>query len=308
MENINFIAVDFETATALRSSICEVGITIVQKGQITISKNWLVQPPNNEYDVFNIYIHGITPEETKNAPLFSEVWQDIFHFLNNQTIIAHNTGFDMYALRDVLDYYNISYPNFDFYCSYRVSKYIFNDCYSYSLPIICNHIGVKMTTHHRAKDDSRACAELFLKCLQEIDCHEINSLEDIFNFKKGYFGKSVFRPQLANPRLANKQLVSQIVGDPSKFEEGNIFFDKNVCFTGTCQYGIRANLLQKIADIGGHPVNSVTKNTDYLIVGQQDYRVVGDSGMSSKQRKALDMREKGLDIQILSEEEFLKNI
>ena len=57
-----------------------------------------------------------------------------------------------------------------------------------------------------------------------------------------------------------------------------------------------------------HPVDSITKNTDYLIVGQQDYRVVGDSVMSSKQRKAFELKDKGLGIQILSEEEFIKNI
>lgn len=308
MENVNFIAIDFETATSLRSSICEIGITVVEKGKIAESKSWLVQPPNNEYDGFNIYIHGITPEETENAPSFSNVWMEVLPYLNNKTVIAHNTGFDMYALRDALTYNNITFPNFKFYCSYRVSKYIFDDCYSYSLPIICNHVGIKMTTHHRAKDDSKACAELFIKCLRKIDCQNIDSLENIYNFKKGYFEESVFKPQLSNPKLSTKLQVSSIIGDPSKFEEGNIFFDKSVCFTGTCQYGIRAELLQRIANIGGHPSNSVTKTTDFLIVGQQDYRVVGESGMSSKQRKAFDLKEKGVDIQILSEEEFLRNI
>lgn len=48
--------------------------------------------------------------------------------------------------------------------------------------------------------------------------------------------------------------------------------------------------------------------TEVLVVGQQDYRVVGDSGMSNKQNKAFQLLEKGQDIEILSESEFLSRI
>ena len=44
------------------------------------------------------------------------------------------------------------------------------------------------------------------------------------------------------------------------------------------------------------------------IVGQQDYRVVGDDGMSSKQEKAIKLIEKGSTLEILSEDDFLKNL
>ena len=66
--------------------------------------------------------------------------------------------------------------------------------------------------------------------------------------------------------------------------------------------------MQKVKDVGGIPTDSVTKKTDVLVVGQQDYRVVGDSGMSNKQKKAMDLLAKGQDIEILSEAEFLSRI
>ena len=65
---------------------------------------------------------------------------------------------------------------------------------------------------------------------------------------------------------------------------------------------------QIIVTIGGTPGDSVRKDTDFLVVGQQDYRIVGDSGMSSKQRKAIDMVNKGHSIEVISEEDFLKNL
>ena len=63
-----------------------------------------------------------------------------------------------------------------------------------------------------------------------------------------------------------------------------------------------------MAEVGGIPTDNVTAKTDVLVVGQQDYRVVDDSGMSGKQKKALQLLEKGKDIEILSETEFLSRI
>jgi len=68
----------------------------------------------------------------------------------------------------------------------------------------------------------------------------------------------------------------------------------------------RKDAWQRIADIGGTPVDGINKQTDYLVVGQQDYRYVGDEGISGKQKKAIAMVEKGHHIEILSEAEFLK--
>ena len=65
---------------------------------------------------------------------------------------------------------------------------------------------------------------------------------------------------------------------------------------------------RSLTEVGGIPTDSVTAKTDVLVVGQQDYRVVGDSGMSGKQKKALQLLEKGKDIEILSETEFLSRI
>lgn len=43
-DEINFIAIDLETATSDRSSICQIGITEVVHGIPQKPKSWLVQP------------------------------------------------------------------------------------------------------------------------------------------------------------------------------------------------------------------------------------------------------------------------
>lgn len=43
MNEINFVAIDFETATGSRASICEAGICVVREGKVVEKKSWLVR-------------------------------------------------------------------------------------------------------------------------------------------------------------------------------------------------------------------------------------------------------------------------
>ena len=275
-EKINFVAIDLETATSDRSSICQFGITEVVHGIPQKPKSWLVQPEGNIYDSMNIWIHGITPEDTKNSPSFPDVWKEVLPYLQGKIVVAHNTSFDMYALRDAFDKYKIEYPSFDYFCSLRIARYVIKGCYSYSLDVVLNYLG-------------------------------------IYNFHRGTFAPYSFKAHLQNRKhypnyYQYKDLIKDLEDHPELVDEGNYFYGKSVCFTGKTQYATRKVLLQKVKNIGGIPMDSVTSNTNILVVGQQDYRVVGVDGMSSKQKKALKLLEKGYDIEILSETEFINRI
>jgi DNA polymerase-3 subunit epsilon len=308
---MNFVAFDIETATLKRSSICQIGITEVIDGVPQQPKSWLVQPEGNDYDPMNIWIHGITPDDTKNSPSFPEVWKEVYPYLQGKTVVAHNTSFDMYALRDAFDLYNMDYPTFDYFCTLRIARYIIKGCYSYSLNVVLDHLNIEFEGHHRADCDSLGCAKVLLKCL-ELDGSSLNELEEKYNFHRGKFDKDLFIPHLAkdkyNPNSSYKAFIEKIQVDESNVDTSNYFYGKTVCFTGVCQYGVRKDLLLKVAQVGGIPTNSVTSKTDVLVVGQQDYRVVGEDGMSSKQEKAYKMLQDGKDIEILSETEFLSRI
>lgn len=305
----NFVAIDSETATSLRSSICEIGIAVVEDGEVKETKSWMVQPPGNAYDYPNILVHHIRPEDTADSPSFAEVWPEVAPYLEGQTVVAHNTSFDMYALRDALDENGLDYPTFRHICSCRLSRTLIPGCYNYRLPTVCEAIGFQMGQHHRGGSDAEAAAHVFLACLERAGVKTVEELEEKYHFTCGSFSPGAFVPQKAKSQTSGRKIVvKDIVGDPSKINEGNYFFDKEVCFTGTCSFHTRAEMLQWIADIGGIPANSITKRTQVLVVGQQDYRVVGDIGMSGKQRKAMALRDAGQDIEILSESESLQMI
>ncbi|MEQ9009478.1 MAG: exonuclease domain-containing protein, partial [Ekhidna sp.] len=103
----SFSALDFETATWNPSSVCQIGIVRMEDGKVVEKVNKLIQPPKNEYFYKNIEVHGIKPDDTKDAPFFEEVWFDVRHLIEDQVVVAHNADFDVNCLRSSLAYYDL---------------------------------------------------------------------------------------------------------------------------------------------------------------------------------------------------------
>ena len=66
---MQFLALDFETATPAMDSPCELGIAVVRDGVVSEVRNWLIKPPQwPHFSPFNMAVHGIRPEEVADAP------------------------------------------------------------------------------------------------------------------------------------------------------------------------------------------------------------------------------------------------
>ena len=176
MNNINFIAIDFETATPKRASICEAGICVVKAGTIVETKSWLVRPEDNLYSYWNIKIHGIQPEQTENAPSFPEVWKEIEAYLDEcPVLVAHNATFDMGCIRHSLELYGLEKSEIIYYCSLLAARNIY-DSPCNSLDYLCDQFEIPEGTHHRAGDDAEMCARLFLREISDAGCCELEEM------------------------------------------------------------------------------------------------------------------------------------
>jgi len=303
---MDFITLDFETATSQRGSPCEIGLTFVKENQIIETRSWLIQPINNEYDEFNIYIHGITPEDTADKPEFNEIWNEIKPLIENQFLIAHNAGFDISVLRRTLELYQLPFPTLNYSCSYIFSKKVWQGLPAYDLKTLCRVNNIVLQ-HHRAGADSKATAELTLEAFKIAGVISQDDFPEKLKTTVGQLYEGGYRPSETR-RIYKAKDLSNIVGDSTKHNVDSLFYGRTVVFTGTLSSMIRSDAQQRIADIGGINGNGVTKDTDFLVVGQQDYRIVGDDGMSSKQEKAVNLIEKGSTLEIISEDDFLKNL
>lgn len=80
-----------------------------------------------------------------------------------------------------------------------------------------------------------------------------------------------------------------------------IFDNKTFCITGILSRGNRNELQDAIANKGGIPVNSISKKTDYLIIGDTNNACWSYSCYGRKVEKALDLRKSGHTIVLVHE-------
>ena len=177
MEGLDFIAIDFETATGKRASICEAGICVVKDGKVVETRSWLVRPEDNAYSYWNIQIHGIHPEDTENAPEFPEVWAEILEYLaDTPVLVAHNASFDISCIRKSLEFYNLETPDIDYYCTLRAAHHNY-DFGCNSLGYLCELFDIPEGKHHRAGDDAEMCARLFLQEIKDAGWCALNEMK-----------------------------------------------------------------------------------------------------------------------------------
>ncbi|HWK23219.1 MAG TPA: BRCT domain-containing protein [Ureibacillus sp.] len=77
------------------------------------------------------------------------------------------------------------------------------------------------------------------------------------------------------------------------------FDKKNIVFTGALSTMTRSEAAKKVRAFGGQLQGAVTKETDFVILGEKR------RGVSTKQAKAEQLIHLGLDIQILLEDDFI---
>ena len=120
----------------------------------------------------------------------------------------------------------------------------------------------------------------------KIDGLEIN---DLFA-KKNHSGKRID--------------IHSIKPESIEIDEDNFFYNKHCIFTGKLEKMVRKDAMQLIVNVGGILDNSVTKKTNYLILGNNDYVSSIKDGKSSKHKKAEKYKLEGQDIEIIDEDTF----
>lgn len=177
MQGLNFIAIDFETATGRRASVCEAGICVVRDGRIVETRSWLVRPQDNMYSYWNMQIHGIRPNDTEQSPEFPEVWAEISGYLDEcPVLVAHNAAFDISCIRSSLELYGLPKPDITYYCSLRAARKLY-DFGCNTLDYLCDQFEIPCGQHHRAGDDAEMCARLFIREVKDAGWPELEKMD-----------------------------------------------------------------------------------------------------------------------------------
>ncbi|KRN89999.1 3'-5' exonuclease [Ligilactobacillus ceti] len=163
---MDFIALDFETASAKRHSACSLALTVIKDNQIVDSFYALINP-QTPFSWYNIKVHGIHESDVALAPTFAEIWPHIQNlFTPNQLVVAHNAPFDYSVLKATLNYYNLELPHFQLLDTVKTSRFYHPDLPNHKLDTVSQALNIDLTQHHNALYDATACAGILL--------HQIN--------------------------------------------------------------------------------------------------------------------------------------
>lgn len=160
---MNFVAIDFETATGARNSACSVAIVMVKDGVIAHEYSTLIKPPGNKYSWMNTKVHGLTKKDTANAKTFKELYPEIKRRLEGNVVVAHNESFDRSVLKATMEHYGLDYSELKLAPKWKCTMKKFKDkgYKSAKLNECCKKHKIELK-HHEALSDAVACAKLHL--------------------------------------------------------------------------------------------------------------------------------------------------
>jgi DNA polymerase-3 subunit epsilon len=304
---MNFIAVDFETANEKRNSPCSIGIVVVKNGQVVEKIHHLIRPKEMRFLPINIGIHGIRPAMVLKEQEFDKVWEKIKHYFKDNFVIAHNASFDISVLRKSAELYNIELPSFEYICTMKLAKNFYKGIENAKLNTVSDFLGYEFK-HHDALYDALACGNILLNISEELKCKDIKEISKLIGVSIGTVDSSGYKPS----RTAGSILkTSTRIYNPKKSNSleslnKDAFKNEVVVFTGKLNSMSREEAMRLVRRLGGSTGSSVTRSTTILVTNMKDIEAFLREEMSNKLKKAVDLKAKGQNIKLLSEEEFFK--
>jgi DNA polymerase-3 subunit epsilon len=164
IEDLNFVAFDFETANNNRNSACALALIEVEEGKIVNKKSFMIRPPSLEFQF--TYIHGIRLEDVRTMPTFERYWSQLSKvFAKYPIAVGHNVAFDKSVLQASCETYGLDFPSNQFLCTVKLAREIW-DIYPTKLPNVCSSLGIDLN-HHDPLSDALASTKIVLKAFEE---------------------------------------------------------------------------------------------------------------------------------------------
>ena len=185
LRETDFVVFDIETTGSKRPPcrVVEIGLCRVRAGRIVAELETLVNPCA-PIPPFISTLTGITDEMVGSAPLFEGVVRDILDFIGSAVLVAHNAAFDVSFLNHEIAQL---YPGRKLFnphlCTVSLARRVVPDLANHRLHTVAEHFAVPLLRRHRAHDDARATAEVFIRLLHLLDGHGVRDLAGARSFR-----------------------------------------------------------------------------------------------------------------------------
>lgn len=295
----DFCVLDLETTglDPFFDEIIEVGIIKVRNNEVVDTYSSLIQPKLYRYfddegneieyyiDDFIVELTGITNEMLKDAPVLKDVYKDIEDFIGDGIIVGHNINFDINFLYDFARENGFKEVSNDYWDSMKLARRILRDLKHHRLRDLADFFNINYEGH-RSLNDCKTTLSIMQLLKSFADENNIDYLT---------------LPHIYNADMRNIKCTAENI------DVNNYFYGKHICFTGKLETFERKDAAQICVNLGAICDNSVTKNTNILVLGNFDYNAtVKDK--SSKLKKAEKLILEGQDLLIMNENLFLDTI
>ncbi len=279
--NMEFVAIDVETANPDLSSICQIGIASFKNGVIVDEFETYVNP-EDYFNIMNMSIHGIDEYTVRNAPKLPEIADRIYKYLAEPITVSH-TYFDRAAIHQSFNKYGMIPLTCTWLDSARVARRTWEEFSQsgYGLYNLCSYLGYEFK-HHDALEDAKAAGYILISAIERTGIDVQSWL------------KRVKQPIGPLRQSMNRE------ADP----EG-LLFGEVLVFTGALHM-LRHEAADLAVKIGCQVESGVNKNTTLLVVGDQDIKRLAGQEKSLKHRKAESLISAGQSIRILRETDFIE--
>jgi DNA polymerase III subunit epsilon len=294
--DVDFVAIDFETANTSRASACSVGVSLVVDGRVLAGGSTLIDP-EVEFSPYNVAINGIGPADVAGAPSFPEIWPHLAALLAGRLVTAHVATFDLGVLRQAVARYELDGIELDAVCSWRVARLAWPTLPAFGLSYLGQHLGLGFD-HHQAGEDARACAEVLLSAEREHQAHTLRDLCTALGLAHvGHLTPDSFRGVSFGDL---RDLTGADDADPD-----HPLYGRRVCFTGAMFSMARREAAERIVEFGADFKKNMSGEVDLLVIGDADFVQFADGLQTGKMKKAAQLKADGFDVEILCERDFL---
>jgi DNA polymerase III epsilon subunit-like protein len=305
---LNFTAIDFETANSHRGSPCSVGLVKVRDGQIIDESSTLIHPPAglDHFDDFNTGLHRINAEMVAGAPSWRQALGWIVRYSGSDTLVCHNAGFDMGVIRAACTADDMPWPSFDFLCTLVLARRAYRlPCYR--LPFVAAQCDAELCQHHRATDDARCAALIAVAMARKQGAQTLADLAESFAINLGHMEPGDYTPS-ARHRSGGYGYLVKPEANPDA-DPDHPFYGRVIVFTGKLMSRTRQVALDDVARVGGRAELNVTKHTNVLVMGDVNPAVLAPGMVTTgKAAMAVALQDKGQDVELMTEDDFLRNL
>lgn len=288
-----YVCIDTET-TGLEYRYCdiiELSAARVRDGSVIDSFSSLVRL-DYALPAFITDLTGITDDMLRSAPPLSEVLPRFLDFCSDQIIVGHNVNFDICFVAFNAERIGRTFLN-DYIDTLRIARKLFPDKDHHRLFEVASYCDVAQDQQHRAESDVFTTIACFEK-MRELALRDHTEPEFIGLFKRHH--------------VPSRNVMAGMTPRTDVFDDTHPFFGKRIVFTGALSRMTRKEAAQLVLDVGGIPSDGMNKETNYLVIGNEDFKSCVKDGKSAKMLKAEQMQKKGIDIQVISEDQFFDMI